>query len=226
MSPLKRFCAFVAQVARSQANQSPTTRKLKHVSLFYVCVSGGVRLIRFANTTCFIKALSDNAEGFTMQQQHNIEAILKSLWLRRLYLWPRFEQSIISSLNAHAPQFEEVRVAMTPLMTTIQHCLTDIVLACLRELRRLCPSLSSDVTDFERGLASSFDGIVRRQLDHIWYKLPKKTKQLVRKTLRHLILNETAIDSYDFVDISLFSFYILGIRLENCPDTHDDALAS
>jgi hypothetical protein len=70
---------------------------------------------------------------------------------------------------------------MTPLMTNIQMALTDIVLACLRELKRVYPALTTEALDFERGLVSSFEWSVRSQLDPIWHKLGKRTKQLVFK---------------------------------------------
>jgi DNA excision repair protein ERCC-4 len=66
-----------------------------------------LRLFRYGNQTGFIKALSHHPEGLTNQTQ--IEKILKCLWLRRLFLWPRFEQSVMTSLSEHAPRFEEIR---------------------------------------------------------------------------------------------------------------------
>lgn len=51
-----------------------------------------LRLYRLENRDGFIKAFSDNPEALS-RGFNGVEKTLKSLWMRKLYLWPRFQQS-------------------------------------------------------------------------------------------------------------------------------------
>uniref|UniRef100_A0A0D9VN72 ERCC4 domain-containing protein n=1 Tax=Leersia perrieri TaxID=77586 RepID=A0A0D9VN72_9ORYZ len=116
------------------------------------------------------------------------ERSMKSLYIRRLHLWPRFHLLAASDLERSPPEVIDVRVPMTPPMRGIQSAILHAMDACLKELRR---SNKVDVEDLtvDKGLFKSFDEIVRRQLDPIWHTLGKKTKQLVAdlRTLRKLL---------------------------------------
>ncbi|XP_042418191.1 DNA repair endonuclease UVH1-like isoform X2 [Zingiber officinale] len=116
------------------------------------------------------------------------ERIMKSLFVRRLHLWPRFHVLVSSDLERTPPEVVDVRVPMSAAMKGIQDAILGSMDACLRELRRTNKVDVEDLT-VENGLFKSFDEIVRRQLDPIWHTLGKKTKQLVSdlKTLRKLL---------------------------------------
>ncbi|XP_074575472.1 DNA repair endonuclease UVH1 isoform X2 [Curcuma longa] len=116
------------------------------------------------------------------------ERIMKSLFVRRLHLWPRFHVLVSSDLERTPPEVVDVRVPMSAAMKGIQDAILGAMDACLRELRRTNKVDVEDLT-VENGLFKSFDEIVRRQLDPIWHTLGKKTKQLVSdlKTLRKLL---------------------------------------
>ncbi|CAM0871317.1 unnamed protein product [Alopecurus aequalis] len=116
------------------------------------------------------------------------ERAMKSLYIRRLHLWPRFHVLAAADLERSPPEVIDVRVPMTHPMVGIQAAILDVMDACLKELRRTNKVDVEDLT-VDKGLFKSFDEIVRRQLDPIWHTLGKKTKQLVTdlRTLRKLL---------------------------------------
>ncbi|XP_062217154.1 DNA repair endonuclease UVH1 isoform X4 [Phragmites australis] len=116
------------------------------------------------------------------------ERAMKSLYVRRLHLWPRFHVLAAADLEHAPPDVVDVRVPMTPPMRGIQAAVLAAMDACLKELRRTNKVDVEDLT-VDKGLFKSFDEIVRRQLDPIWHTLGKKTKQLVAdlRTLRKLL---------------------------------------
>uniref|UniRef100_A0ACD5VIP6 Uncharacterized protein n=1 Tax=Avena sativa TaxID=4498 RepID=A0ACD5VIP6_AVESA len=116
------------------------------------------------------------------------ERAMKSLYIRRLHLWPRFHVLAAADLERAPPEVIDVRVPMTPPMVGIQAAILDAMDACLKELRRTNKVDVEDLT-VDKGLFKSFDEIVRRQLDPLWHTLGKKTKQLVAdlRTLRKLL---------------------------------------
>jgi len=50
--------------------------------------------------TGFVKAFSDNSVAFT-SGFCKVERIMKSLFVRKLYLWPRFQASVVALLDMH-----------------------------------------------------------------------------------------------------------------------------
>lgn len=116
------------------------------------------------------------------------ERTMKSLYVRRLHLWPRFHVLAAADLECAPPDVVDIRVQMTPPMRGIQAAVLAAMDACLKELRRTNKVDVDDLT-LDKGLFKSFDEIVRRQLDPIWHTLGKKTKQLVAdlRTLRKLL---------------------------------------
>lgn len=116
------------------------------------------------------------------------ERAMKSIYVRRLHLWPRFHVLVAADLEHAPPKVVDVRVPMTQPMRGIQVAVLAAMDACLKELRRTNKVDVEDLT-VDKGLFKSFDEIVRRQLDPIWHTLGKKTKQLVAdlRTLRKLL---------------------------------------
>jgi hypothetical protein len=60
---------------------------------------------------------------------------MRLLYVKKLYLWPRFHQAVIEDLQAHQPEVIELHQPMTPLMSSIQECIVEIMRACLQELK-------------------------------------------------------------------------------------------
>ncbi|CAL9046933.1 DNA repair endonuclease UVH1-like isoform X1 [Musa acuminata AAA Group] len=145
------------------------------------------RILRDHSPSSPIHAFSDRPHAMVAGFA-KAERIMKSLFVRRLHLWPRFHVLVSSDLESAPPEVVDVRVPMTPAMIGIQAAVLGSMDACLKELRRTNKVDVEDLT-VENGLFKSFDEIVRRQLDPIWHTLGKKTKQLVSdlKTLRKLL---------------------------------------
>ncbi|KAD5316854.1 hypothetical protein R6Q59_032077 [Mikania micrantha] len=146
-----------------------------------------VRILRSSNKNLYIRAFSDRphamVSGFA-----KAERTLKSLFLRKLHLWPRFQVYVSEDLERDPPEVVDIRVPMSVYMVGIQKAVIEVMDACLKEMRKTNKVDVEDLT-VENGLFKSFDEIVRRQLDPIWHTLGKKTKQLVSdlKTLRKLL---------------------------------------
>ncbi|RWW11659.1 hypothetical protein GW17_00024716 [Ensete ventricosum] len=145
------------------------------------------RILRDHSPSFPIHAFSDRPHAMVAGFA-KAERIMKSLFVRRLHLWPRFHVLVSTDLERAPPEVVDVRVPMTPAMIGIQAAVLGSMDACLKELRRTNKVDVEDLT-VENGLFKSFDEIVRRQLDPIWHTLGKKTKQLVSdlKTLRKLL---------------------------------------
>ena len=65
---------------------------------------------------------------------------------------------------------------MTPAMAEIYQSISELMDACIKELRKGNKIDASELT-IESGLFKSFDDIVRRQLDSIWHTVSPRTKQ-------------------------------------------------
>ena len=65
---------------------------------------------------------------------------------------------------------------MTPAMAEIYQAISELMDACIKELRKSNKIDASELT-IESGLFKSFDDIVRRQLDSIWHTVSPRTKQ-------------------------------------------------
>lgn len=144
------------------------------------------RLYRAGNRKGFIRAFSDKPQAM-ISGFSKTERIMRSLYVRKLHLWPRFQMSIASALEENPPQVVDLRVPLTSSMHGINAAILEVMDACLKELRKT-NKLDVDDLTLENGLFKSFDEIIRRQLDPIWHTLSRKIKQLVSdlKTLRKL----------------------------------------
>ncbi|KAL5728439.1 DNA repair endonuclease uvh1 [Ranunculus cassubicifolius] len=146
-----------------------------------------VRIFRGLNKEGYVRAFSDKpvsmVSGFA-----KAERIMKSLYLKKLYFWPRFQVYVSQDLEKDPPVVVDIRVEMSVNMKGIQKAVIEAMDACLKEIRKTNKVDVEDLT-VENGLFKSFDEIIRRQLDPIWHTLGKKTKQLVTdlRTLRKLL---------------------------------------
>lgn len=163
-----------------------------------------IRLYREQNREGFIKAFSDEtsslAGGFNKMEQ-----VLKHLYVRHAFLYPRFHVDINACLAAHQPQVYEIEISFTPLMRTMQEAILVALEATIKELQRSTKALDASELTMKRALTKSFSSTIRRQLDPLWHKLPIKTKQLVTdlSTLRQLL---AYLPRYDA--ISYYSFLL------------------
>lgn len=161
-----------------------------------------LRLYRQKNKQGFIKAFTDHAVAFSAGFCQ-VERVMRNLFVRKLYLWPRFHAAINSSLEKHKPEVVELHISMTPSMLAIQSSILDIMNACLKELKRYNPALEVEDLSLENAIGRSFDKIIRHYLDPIWHQLGAKTKSLVQdlKVLRTLLLYLSQYDAVTFLNL-------------------------
>jgi DNA excision repair protein ERCC-4 len=100
-----------------------------------------LRLYRQKNKTGFVKAFSGSPVAFTTGFSQ-VERIMRSLFVRNLYLWPRFHSTVVDSFKEVTPEVIELHIDMTQTMNTIQTAILDLMNFTLQELKRLNPSLS------------------------------------------------------------------------------------
>uniref|UniRef100_A0A493TZY4 DNA repair endonuclease XPF n=1 Tax=Anas platyrhynchos platyrhynchos TaxID=8840 RepID=A0A493TZY4_ANAPP len=161
-----------------------------------------LRLYRQKNKQGFIKAFTDNAVAFNTGFCH-VERVMRNLFVRKLYLWPRFHIAVNSFLEKHKPEVVEIHVSMTPAMLAIQTSVLDILNACLRELKRYNPALEVEDLSLENAIGKPFEKTIRHYLDPLWHQLGAKTKSLVQdlKILRTLLQYLTQYDCVTFLNL-------------------------
>lgn len=59
-----------------------------------------LRLFRQHNKTGFVKAFTNSPQSFTVGFGH-VERIMRTLFVKELYIWPRFHSLVIQSLKKH-----------------------------------------------------------------------------------------------------------------------------
>ncbi|XP_061823275.1 DNA repair endonuclease XPF isoform X2 [Nerophis lumbriciformis] len=128
---------------------------------------------------------------------------MRNLFVKKLYLWPRFQASVNTALDRHKPDVVELHVSLTPAMRAIQSSILDIMSACLKELKRYNPTLEAEDLSVENTLSNAFDKTIRHYLDPLWHQLGSKTKALVQdlKVLRVLLLYLTQYDCVTFLNL-------------------------
>nr|XP_048289185.1 DNA repair endonuclease XPF isoform X2 [Myodes glareolus] len=128
---------------------------------------------------------------------------MRNLFVRKLYLWPRFHVAVNSFLEQHKPEVVEIHVSMTPAMLSIQTAILDILSACLKELKCHNPSLEVEDLSLENALGKPFDKTIRHYLDPLWHQLGAKTKSLVQdlKILRTLLQYLSQYDCVTFLNL-------------------------
>lgn len=128
---------------------------------------------------------SDLLDGFA-----KVDKVLKSLQVRRLYLYPRFHATVADELDRYQPQVEELHVNLTPLMKEMQHAIASAVQTCIRELKKTTTLIqwSDPEVSIKNCLTKNFDNAIYNQLEREWHKLKFSTRQLVTdlRTLRKL----------------------------------------
>lgn len=156
-----------------------------------------VRLFRQKNKKGFVKAFSNSAQSFTVGFAQ-VERIMKTLFVKNLYLWPRFHAVVTASLKKVS--VVELHVAMTMPMQRLQSCVLDLMSFCIKEMKRVNPTLDTDDITVENAISKSFHKLLQYQLDPIWNQLSAKTRQLVAdiKTLRSVLRCLTQYDSVTF----------------------------
>nr|XP_022317869.1 LOW QUALITY PROTEIN: DNA repair endonuclease XPF-like [Crassostrea virginica] len=158
-----------------------------------------LRLYRQKNKSGFIKAFSDSPYAFTTGYSH-VERTMKNLFIRNLYLWPRFHASVAANLEQHKVDVVEIQVKLTSATIACQTALLDLINACIQELKLCNTAIDAEEVTVENAIGKAFDKTIRFQLDPVWHQLSSKTRQLVSdlKTLRLILRHMTQYDSVTF----------------------------
>ncbi|CAL1683726.1 unnamed protein product [Lasius platythorax] len=158
-----------------------------------------LRLYRQNNKTGFIKAFTNSSLAFKVGYSQ-VERVMKALFVKNLYLWPRFHTIVNNCLSKHEPDVIELHVQITPKMQNIQTALLDVMNYIVKELKGLNKYLDLDELTVENAIAKKFHKQLHLQLDPIWHQLSTTTKQLLSdlKILRSLIISLTYEDSVSF----------------------------
>lgn len=148
-----------------------------------------LRLYRQKNKTGFIKAFTSSAESFSFGYGH-VEKVMRNVFVRDLFLWPRFHALIQKNLKTYEPVSVEFSIPLTPKMTQIQSHLLDLMNFNVKELKRINPLVDMEEVTVENCVTKKFQKILQSQLDTIWNQLSAKTKLLITdlKVLRSLML--------------------------------------
>lgn len=148
-----------------------------------------LRLYRQNNKTGFVKAFSSCAEAFTYGYGH-IEKVMRNLFVKELYIWPRFHALIRKALKQYEPTVVELHVPMTTKMTMIQTHLLDIMNYLVKEIKRINRFVDMQEVTVENCVTKRFHKILQAQFDSIWHQLNSQTKVLISdlKVLRSLMM--------------------------------------
>ncbi|KAJ3805049.1 hypothetical protein F5876DRAFT_52472 [Lentinula aff. lateritia] len=151
-------------------------------------VSFITRLYREKNAKGFLKAFTDQPEHITSGLSP-LKNIMKELQLRRVWIYPRFHQEVKDTLERKRADVIELAQNLTDNMNDIHAAIVQCMTITLAELRRSKVELDLDSLNLPAAYFSSFDHIVRKQLDPIWHKVGPSTKALVRDlgVLRRLV---------------------------------------
>lgn len=162
-----------------------------------------LQLYRKSNKSGFIKAFSSNAEAFTIGYNH-LEKSMRNLFLKELYIWPRFHSMIQSSLKEGEIQAIELNVSATEKMVQMQYLVLDLMNYLVKDIRRINRTVDMDEITVENCVTKNFHKILQTQLDCIWHQLNSQTKLLISdlKALRIMMLSiifKNSIKSYDLI---------------------------
>ncbi|KAL9692207.1 hypothetical protein quinque_000023, partial [Culex quinquefasciatus] len=148
-----------------------------------------LRLYRQKNKTGFIKAFSRNVEAFTYGYGH-VEKVMRNLFVRELFIWPRFHATIQKSLKPYEPVVVELQIPMSQNMILLQANILDIMNYLVKNIKSLNRLVELQEITVENCVTKQFHKILQSQLDSIWHQLSSQTKLIVAdlKVLRSLMI--------------------------------------
>ncbi|XP_055640284.1 DNA repair endonuclease XPF [Toxorhynchites rutilus septentrionalis] len=149
-----------------------------------------LRLYRQKNKTGFIKAFSKNVEAFTYGYGH-VEKVMRNLFVKELFIWPRFHATIQQSLKPFEPLVVEMQVPMSQNMILLQTNILDIMNYLIKNIKSLNHQVELQEVTVENCVTKKFHKILQAQLDTIWHQLSSQTKLIVAdlRILRSLMIS-------------------------------------
>ncbi|KAL2402504.1 DNA repair protein rad16 [Exophiala dermatitidis] len=169
-----------------------------------------VRIFREHNKIGFLKAFSDAPEPLASSYAP-LASLMRTLFLRKPSLWPRFHVSVAQSLESKKrADVIELEVPMTQAMQAIQNAVLECVEVSISELKKANAGLEMDDWTLDSALHQNFDAIVRRQLDPVWHRVSWRTKQIandltVLRSILHSLLSYDCVSLLKYLDTVLAS---------------------
>lgn len=120
-----------------------------------------IRVFRERNRFGFVKAFSEDPE-YLQSGFGKVERLLKLLYIKKIYLWPRFRSEIISVLDKAQPEVIELSLGLTSNMKAIQSAILVAMNTCILELKKSAPQLETSQMTLENGLFHAFDYSIRK----------------------------------------------------------------
>nr|XP_023011814.1 DNA repair endonuclease XPF [Leptinotarsa decemlineata] len=110
---------------------------LRAHSIFESCQEAFVlRLYRQKNKTGFVKGFSNNVQSFTVGYGH-VERVMRALFVKELYIWPRFHSAVIQSFKKHQPNVIELHIPISEKMKKMQTYILDLMNITVKELKKI-----------------------------------------------------------------------------------------
>ncbi|XP_042856458.1 DNA repair endonuclease XPF-like [Penaeus japonicus] len=161
-----------------------------------------LRLFRMKNKTGFVKGLSSSPLSFTAGFCH-VERVMRNLFVKKLYLWPRFHMDVNACLERCKPEVIELHLKMTTPVKQIQMAVLDLITDTVQELRRSNSTIDTDEFTPENAISKSFEKILKVQLEPIWHQLSARTKMLIAdlKVMRTVLMYLTQYDCVTFYNL-------------------------
>lgn len=121
-----------------------------------------IRVVREGNKFSFVKGFTEEPEalqgGFG-----RVEKLMRVLFVKKLYLWPRFRSEIVQSFaSSKEPDVTEYITSLTPTMKNIQSAILVAMNSCIQELKKGVPTLDTSNMTLENGLFQAFDVQIKR----------------------------------------------------------------
>jgi DNA excision repair protein ERCC-4 len=111
-----------------------------------------IRVYSERNRAGFIKAFSEEPEALTNGYM-KVERLLRSLYLQKLYLWPRFRLEITQAFDStHQPEVIELSLPLTPSMLAIQN---GVLVAMYTRIKKIMSYIRKFTMDIRKWLISS-----------------------------------------------------------------------
>ncbi|CAG0916923.1 unnamed protein product [Notodromas monacha] len=158
-----------------------------------------LRLFRQKNKTGFVKAFSCSPLSFK-SGFCQVSRVMRSLFVGKLFLWPRIHASVKACLEKDPAEVIEVHLQLTEPMAHIQASLLDLIDSMVKDIRRCNPMLELEELTTEDALTRDFGKMLKKLLDPIWHQLSQRTRQLIAdlNTLRAILQDLAQSDCIAF----------------------------
>lgn len=129
---------------------------------------------------------------------------MRSLYVRRVHVWPRFRSEVKETLSSEPP-LEELHQHVTPSLELIQAAIMSVMDSLLKEIRKSNAKIDCSELTPESGLFRSFDMSLKRQLDPLWTTLTRRTRQLAADLSTLSRLAQNLLKYVSFPCLSIFA---------------------